>query len=92
MISHFVSFTAGVVTGWTARSVLGSTREVSVRIMTVAIAARERMRRSAAEQVEWWEDMVAEARSRYAAIAGERAADAADADDSTPSNGVSAVH
>ena len=69
MLGHFVSFTAGVVTGWTARSVLGSTREMSVRVMTLAIAARERMHRTAAEQVEWWEDLVAEARSRYATMA-----------------------
>jgi hypothetical protein len=72
MFTHAASFVAGVVTGWTARSVLGSTREVSVRLMMVALAARDRMRRGAAEQVELWEDLVAEARSRYAALAGER--------------------
>jgi len=65
MFTHAASFVAGVVTGWTARSVLGSTREVSVRVMMVALAARDRMRRSAAEQVELWEDLVAEARSRH---------------------------
>ena len=81
MFTHAASFVAGVITGWTARSVFGSTREVSVRLMTVAIAARERVRRSAAEQVELWEDMVAEARSRYAAIAREqRTGDANGAD------------
>jgi hypothetical protein len=69
MFGHFVSFTAGVVTGWTARSVLGSTREVSVRVMTLAIAARRRVHRSAYEQFEWWEDVIAEARSRYATMA-----------------------
>jgi hypothetical protein len=76
MFTHAASFVAGVITGWTARSVFGSTREVSVRLMTVAIAARERVRRGAAEQVELWEDLVAEARSRYAAIAREQGRDA----------------
>jgi hypothetical protein len=65
MFGHAISFAAGVVTGWTARSVFGSTRELAVRGLTVAIAMRERVRRAAAEQVEWWEDTVAEAKARY---------------------------
>jgi hypothetical protein len=85
MLSHALSFSAGVVTGWTARSVFGSTRELAVRVMTATLAVRERVRRTAAEQVEWWEDMVAEARSRFAS---ERTVDGEDGDDDV----VSAPH
>jgi hypothetical protein len=68
MITHFASFGAGFVTGWTARSVFGSTREVMVRALAFAIGARHRVRRAAAEQVEWWEDVLAEGQARYAAV------------------------
>jgi hypothetical protein len=90
MFSHFASFAAGFVAGWGARSVFGSTREATVRLMTVAIGARERLRRTAAEQVEWWEDMVAEAQSRYASVTASRQED----EDEEVSNGnrVAATH
>jgi hypothetical protein len=78
MFTHALSFAAGVVTGWTARSVLGSSRELAVRAMALSMGLRERLHRTAAEQVEWWEDMVAEARARSASFRG---ADAAATDD-----------
>jgi hypothetical protein len=48
-----------------------------VRTLTVAMGARNRVRRVAAEQVEWWEDLLAEAQSRFAtAVKTKRPADA----------------
>ena len=64
MVTHGAAFGAGFVSGWLARSAVGSTREAIVRGLALAMKLRDRMRRAAADQVEWWEDMVAEADSR----------------------------
>ncbi len=64
MVTHGAAFGAGFVSGWLARSAVGSTREAIVRGLTLAMKLRDRMRRAAADQMEWWEDMVAEADSR----------------------------
>src|SRR5438128_651658 len=59
-----LAFGAGVVTGWTARAALGSTREALVRAVVLAHGVRERLQRTFAEQSEWVEDMLAEGRAR----------------------------
>jgi len=64
MVTHGAAFGAGFVSGWIARSAVGSTREAIVRGLALAMKLRDRMRRAAADQMEWWEDMVAEADSR----------------------------
>src|SRR5262249_45780699 len=64
MVTHGAAFGAGFVSGWLARSAVGSTREAIVRGLALAMKLRDRMRRAAADQMEWWEDMVAEADSR----------------------------
>jgi hypothetical protein len=64
MWSHGAAFGAGFVSGWLARSAAGSTREAIVRGLAVAIRVRDRMRRAAADHMEFWEDMVAEAKVR----------------------------
>ncbi len=57
-------FAAGVVVGWVGRGVLGSERELLVRTIGLAHKARGHLTRLAAEQVEWWQDLVAEAKAR----------------------------
>ena len=58
------AFSAGVVVGWVGRGVIGSERELLVRTLGLAQLVKARVSRIAAEQVEWWEDLVAEARTR----------------------------
>lgn len=64
MIRTFGAFSAGVVVGWVGRGVLGSERELLVRVIGLAQVVKHRVSRLAAEQVEWWEDLVAEAKTR----------------------------
>ena len=61
------AFLAGVVVGWTGRSVAGSTREALVQAIILGHRLRDGARRVVAEQVEWAEDMFAEGRARYEA-------------------------
>lgn len=64
MLRTMAAFSAGVVVGWVGRGVLGSEREVLVRAIGAAHVARRGLTRLAAEQVEWWQDLVAEAKAR----------------------------
>jgi hypothetical protein len=64
MLRTIGAFASGVVVGWVARGVLGSEREVLVRSIVLAQTINDRVRRLAAEQVEWWQDLMAEARAR----------------------------
>ena len=64
MLRTLAAFSAGVVVGWVGRGVLGSEREVLVRAIGATHAARMSLTRIAAEQVEWWQDLVAEAKAR----------------------------
>jgi len=64
MFRTVAAFSAGVVVGWVGRGVLGSERELLVRTIGLAHVVRERVTRLAAEQVEWWQDLVAEAKAR----------------------------
>jgi hypothetical protein len=64
MIRTVAAFSAGVVVGWVGRGVIGSERELLVRTIGFAHLVRERVTRIAAEQVEWWQDLVAEAKAR----------------------------
>jgi hypothetical protein len=73
------AFVAGVVTGWVARSAVGSTREALVKAIVTAHKLREGARRLLAEQVEWAEDAFAEGRARYEALR-----DATPLDDEAP--------
>jgi hypothetical protein len=58
------AFASGVVVGWVARGVLGSERELMVRSIVLVSQLNDRVRRLAAEQLEWWQDLYAEARAR----------------------------
>jgi hypothetical protein len=64
MFRTFAAFASGVVVGWVARGVIGGERELMVKTLMAVHLVRERVARAAAEQVEWWQDLVAEARSR----------------------------
>jgi hypothetical protein len=64
MLRTIGAFASGVVVGWVARGVLGSERELLLRTLVLAHQVRERVTRFTAEQLEWWQDLVAEARSR----------------------------
>ena len=64
MFRTFGAFAAGVVVGWVGRGVIGSERELLVRTVALAQTIRDRVTRVTAEQVEWWQDLVAEARAR----------------------------
>jgi hypothetical protein len=64
MIRTIAAFSAGVVVGWVGRGVLGSERELLVRTIGLAHVIRQKATRLAAEQVEWWQDLVAEAKAR----------------------------
>jgi hypothetical protein len=71
------AFFAGVVVGWTGRSVIGSTREALIQAVILGHRVREGARRVVAEQVEWAEDMFAEGRARFEARRDGDAFDAA---------------
>ncbi len=58
------AFASGVVVGWVARGLIGTERELMLRTIVVAQTLNDRVRRLAAEQVEWWQDLMAEARAR----------------------------
>jgi hypothetical protein len=64
MLRTVAAFASGVVVGWVARGVLGSERELLLRTIVLAQQARERVARFTGEQLEWWQDLVAEARAR----------------------------
>ncbi len=71
MLRTMGAFAAGVVVGWVGRGVLGSERELLVRTVGLAHVVRGHVTRLAAEQVEWWQDLVAEARARVELSRGE---------------------
>jgi len=64
MIRTIGAFSAGVVVGWVGRGVIGGERELLVKTIGLAHVIKVRVARVAAEQVEWWQDLVAEARAR----------------------------
>ena len=64
MIRTMGAFAAGVVVGWVGRGVLGSERELLVRAIGLGQVVRGQLTRITAEQVEWWQDLVAEAKAR----------------------------
>jgi hypothetical protein len=66
------AFAAGVVVGWVGRGVFGSERELLVRTIALTQVVRGHVTRLAAEQVEWWQDVVAEAKARVALTRGAR--------------------
>jgi hypothetical protein len=68
-LKTFGAFAAGVVVGWTGRSVFGSTRELMVQTLVAAHHLQGRAKRIVAERFEWAEDMFAEGRARYDADA-----------------------
>jgi hypothetical protein len=69
-LKAFGAFTAGVVVGWTGRSVFGSTRELMVQALVTAHELQGHAKRLLAERFEWAEDMFAEGRARYEAQVG----------------------
>jgi hypothetical protein len=59
-----LTFGLGFAGGWAARSLADSPQGVGVKLMEIAINAKERIGRWAAVERERLEDMMAEARSR----------------------------
>jgi hypothetical protein len=70
-LKTFGAFAAGVVVGWTGRSVFGSTRELMVQALVTAHQLHGQAKRLMAERFEWAEDMFAEGRARYEAEMGQ---------------------
>jgi hypothetical protein len=70
-LKAFGAFAAGVVVGWTGRSVFGSTRELMVQALVAAHQLQVQAKRLIAERFEWAEDMFAEGRARYEAEVGQ---------------------
>jgi hypothetical protein len=64
-LKAFGAFAAGVVVGWTGRTVFGSTRELMVQALVTAHEVQGHAKRLLAERFEWAEDMFAEGRARY---------------------------
>jgi len=63
-IKSVLSFGVGFVSGWATRSLADSPQDVGVKLLEIALHAKERVGRWAAVERERLEDMVAEARSR----------------------------
>jgi hypothetical protein len=67
-----IAYVAGVVTGWAARSAFGSLRGLTVSAVQAGYDMAERARRFVAVEREFFEDLMAEARSRAEAAKAER--------------------
>ena len=63
-IKSVLVFGAGFVGGWAARSLADSPQGVGVKLLEIAMNAKERVGQWAAVERERLEDMMAEARSR----------------------------
>ena len=63
----FGTFMAGVVTGWALRASFDSMRGLAVSAIAAGYELSARARRLVAEEREFFEDMVAEARTRFEA-------------------------
>ena len=63
-IKPLLIFGAGFAGGWAARSLADSPQGVGVKLIEIAMSAKERVGRWAAVERERLEDMVAEARSK----------------------------
>jgi hypothetical protein len=63
-IKSALTFGVGFVGGWAARSLSDSPQSVGVKLLEIAMTAKERVSRWAAVEGERLEDMLAEARSR----------------------------
>ena len=62
-IKMVLVFGAGFASGWTARSLADSPHDAGVKLLAIAMNAKERISRWAAVERERIEDMFAEARS-----------------------------
>jgi hypothetical protein len=67
-LKEYGVFTAGMVTGWMARSVFGGTRELVVQAIVLGHDVRDRAKQAVTERYESAEDMIAEGRARYEAL------------------------
>ena len=65
-VKSLLAFGAGFAGGWAARSLADSPQGVGVKLLEIAMNAKERVGRWAALERERLEDMVAEASSRRA--------------------------
>jgi hypothetical protein len=75
---QIVSFTAGFVTGWLARSTVDSSRDAFVKLGALLYNAADRIRRIFALEQERMDDLVAEARARAAPYRGKSAEEKGD--------------
>lgn len=66
-IQSVLAFGVGFVGGWTARSLSDSPQGAGVKLLEIAMNAKERVGQWAAVEGERLEDMLAEARSRVEA-------------------------
>ena len=64
MVTSVISFLAGVVTGWVARSIADTPQGVGVELLGVALTTKDRIVRWAALEKERFEDMMAEAKAK----------------------------
>ena len=58
-------FVSGFASGWIVRSSVDSTRGAAVRIVSAAIGAVDKAQRIVALEKEYFEDLIAEGRSRF---------------------------
>jgi hypothetical protein len=72
-------FLAGVATGWVVRSSFDSFRDLAVNGLTAWYDMNERARRFVAVEREYFEDLVAEARSKFESKRARRTAKRAQA-------------
>lgn len=63
-MKSILAFSVGFAGGWAARSLADSPQGVGVKLLEIAMSAKERVGRWASVERERLEDMVAEARSR----------------------------
>lgn len=80
-------FGAGFAGGWAARSVADSPQGVGVKLLVIAMNAKERVGRWAAVERERLEDMMAEARTRVEADTSAQEADTSAQDEATNGSG-----
>jgi hypothetical protein len=84
-MKNFGIFVAGVATGWVMRSSFDSFRDVAVRGLSAYWDLSEQARRFVAVEREYFEDLVAEARTRFETARARRAAASASAPAPKPS-------
>ncbi len=71
---RYATFALGVAMGWMAGKTMRPSRTTTVKVVSVALAVVERVKRAAAIERDHLEDLVAEARARADVLGQEHAA------------------